>query len=76
MEIYLVLQKFMEMNEKGNWEEKSSTPLFAFKDKDNAKKWCKKQNKFNNEEMTKMKDANIFGHYYKWNHEVKRIGLY
>lgn len=76
MEIYLVLQKFMEMNEKGNWEEKSSTPLFAFKDKDTAKGWCKRQNKYTNEEMAKIEEAMRFSQYYKWNYEVKRIELY
>lgn len=76
MEIYLIIQKFMEMNEKGDWEEKSYSPLFAFKDKESAKGWCKKQNKYDNEEMTKMIDTNRFGHYYKWNYEVKRIELY
>lgn len=76
MEIYLVIQKLMEMNEKGDWNTKDEKALFAFQDKSMAQHWCKEQNKESNTNMEKLVETLKVRQYYKWNYVVKPIQIY
>lgn len=74
--VYLVIQKLKELNEKGDWETKNETALFAFQDESTAKHWCKNQNKDGNTNMEKLVKTLKVKQYYKWNYEVKPIQIY